>query len=1218
MCRLNRVGQDTVKAALLLLTLLGIGWPAFAAPVGTPTLVNATEDDPPGSIDLTTVFSGGVAPESFSIVSNSDPSIVSASIGGNTLTLTYVPDASGTAIVTVQDTDSNVPADTATADITVNIAAVNDAPTADSQSVSASEDASLGITLTGSDPDGDGLSYTVGTPTSGTLTGTAPNLTYTPNANFNGSDSFTFTVNDGSVDSAAATVSVTVNAVNDPPFVAAIPAPTVVAEDSGTATVNLAGMFGDPDIATNGDTLTLSIVGTSNGALFAPAPSLSGATLSLPLAANQNGASTVTIRAQDAAGATVTGNVSVTVTPVNDAPTLTTPIPDQNMSEDSPPLVLALNTYFADLDIATNADTLTYSVTSNDNAAIVTTSITGQNLTLTVAPNANGVANISVQASDAAGATVSDSFKVTIDSVNDVPVAADDTAVMNEDGAPLDIDVLANDTHGDDPTTVVSAGATVTIGGVDYPNSSESTPTTIVDATGTNVTLPNGSLVINGNIVTYTPKQNFNGTDHFTYTIQDADGETATATVTITVNPVNDAPVQASTVSYTMLQASVLDILAQGGIASHGWDADSDTITVIQDTAPASLGMGYPGTTLGVSPDGAFLYTPDVNFVGTDTFVIRLYDGVVASAPVTVTVNVTAAPPPPPPPPPGEVEFDFNLAKVPLEDAVSSEANVLVIMDDSGSMDWALMTDGAEGEFWLTNAGIKDKKVGTATTDYQYMVPLSTNVYGNQHVMPTEEALNADPAFATNNYGAWRAWNAQYNTVYYNPAVQYKPWVGLNRNNVDFPNVSATAAPLDPYDAVVQTIDLTTPITYISNNVPIVKGNSGSRKNLSNNNVYLPRYYTTTATGRPAWNDPHTLVEIRNNGTTYAGGPNRSDCAVDDGDPATCTYAQEIQNFANWFSYYRSREYTAKAALGRTVADVSNIRLGYVVLNDANERLQVASMNSSYRVGNKKAMMNQIYKIDSNERHAVARGAGQGRQILRMPQGRLIWQFDESITGQCDLSGVAVARRSMSEQLRAAVLGRHLERVVLDGQPRCGEQQRRQRRPRHAVRWRQVRRQHRGYARGRRDVLLRARPAAGTRGRRADDRTRHAGCADERVQQQRRADASAHEDVHGRSRSRRSDRQVDDPGRLHDGVRMGRSIQRRPRESGRHAARRRERPRRLPEGERSSDAVAGTAERIPGIHERLGVGQRGCVQLDGAARADGGVPRFLQPEIQLG
>ncbi len=95
---------------------------------------------------------------------------------------------------------------------------------------------------------------------------------------------------------------------------------------------------------------------------------------------------------------------------------------------------------------------------------------------------------------------------------------------------------------------------------------------------------------------------------------------------------------------------------------------------------------------------------------------------------------------------------------------------------------------------------------------------------------------------------------------------------------------------------------------------------------------------------------------------TYPGGPNRTTARI----RCTCTYAEEIQNFANWFTYYRSREYTAKAALGRTVSDVTNVRLAYVVLNDSNERTPIASMNASYRVGNKKAMMNQIYKVDSN------------------------------------------------------------------------------------------------------------------------------------------------------------------------------------------------------------------------------------------------------------
>jgi hypothetical protein len=77
-------------------------------------------------------------------------------------------------------------------------------------------------------------------------------------------------------------------------------------------------------------------------------------------------------------------------------------------------------------------------------------------------------------------------------------------------------------THGDDPTTVVSAGATITIGGIAYPDSSESTPTTVLDQTGTDVTLPNGRYQRRHR--EYAPKA-INGTDHFHYTIQDADGD---------------------------------------------------------------------------------------------------------------------------------------------------------------------------------------------------------------------------------------------------------------------------------------------------------------------------------------------------------------------------------------------------------------------------------------------------------------------------------------------------------------------------------------------------------------------------------------------------------------------------------------------------------------------------------------------------------------------
>lgn len=94
----------------------------------------------------------------------------------------------------------------------------NDTPVADAQSVTTNEDTAAAITLTGSDIDGDTLTFiVVSGPANGSLSGAAPNLTYTPSADFNGSDSFTFKVNDGSIDSSLVTVSTAVTAVNDAP-----------------------------------------------------------------------------------------------------------------------------------------------------------------------------------------------------------------------------------------------------------------------------------------------------------------------------------------------------------------------------------------------------------------------------------------------------------------------------------------------------------------------------------------------------------------------------------------------------------------------------------------------------------------------------------------------------------------------------------------------------------------------------------------------------------------------------------------------------------------------------------------------------------------------------------------------------------------------------------------------------------------------------------------
>jgi len=103
--------------------------------------------------------------------------------------------------------------------VSITVNPVEDIPVADDRSVTTSEDTAAAITLTGSDADGDSMTFSVVTnPANGTLSGTAPDLTYTPGADFNGTDSFTYRARDGKADSLNATVSITVNAVNDAPL----------------------------------------------------------------------------------------------------------------------------------------------------------------------------------------------------------------------------------------------------------------------------------------------------------------------------------------------------------------------------------------------------------------------------------------------------------------------------------------------------------------------------------------------------------------------------------------------------------------------------------------------------------------------------------------------------------------------------------------------------------------------------------------------------------------------------------------------------------------------------------------------------------------------------------------------------------------------------------------------------------------------------------------
>lgn len=218
----------------------------------------------------------------------------------HTLTATVTPDTSTWGGATESSTSNN--------SATLSVAIVNNAPTADPQSKTTNEDTAVAITLTGSDPDSDPLTFQVATgPSHGSLSGTAPNLTYTPAANYNGPDSFTFTVNDGSGPSAPATVDITVNAVNDAPSFTKGANQSVLTSAGAQTVNNWATNISRGPADESGQALNFIIASNSNAAIFSAAPAISPTGTLTYTPSGTSGTSTIGVQLHDDGGTANSG-----------------------------------------------------------------------------------------------------------------------------------------------------------------------------------------------------------------------------------------------------------------------------------------------------------------------------------------------------------------------------------------------------------------------------------------------------------------------------------------------------------------------------------------------------------------------------------------------------------------------------------------------------------------------------------------------------------------------------------------------------------------------------------------------------------------------------------------------------------------------------------------------------------------------------------------------
>ena len=356
-------------------------------------------------------------------------------------------------------------------------------------SATTQEDSPVTIAVLDNDSDIDGNPLTVSSVTqgnNGAVTIANGAVTYTPSANFNGTDSFTYTVADGQGGTDTATVNVTVQGVNDPP---------VATDDSATtqedSPVTIAVLDNDSDI--DGNPLTVSSVTQGNNGAVTIA---NGAVTYTP-SANFNGTDSFTYTVADGQGGTDTASVSVSVSAVNDPPVAAND--SATTSEDTP---VTINV----LDNDTDPEGTGLQVTSIDNVVNGTATIdTSGNVLFTPTPGYFGTGSFNYTISDGQLFDIG-TVSVAIASVNDLPMAVADLAFVTQ-GSSVNVNVLLNDSDPDgDSLTIVSVGDPA-----------------------------EGSATTNGNTVLYTPSSTFYGVDTFGYTVSDGNGGVASAVASVIV-----------------------------------------------------------------------------------------------------------------------------------------------------------------------------------------------------------------------------------------------------------------------------------------------------------------------------------------------------------------------------------------------------------------------------------------------------------------------------------------------------------------------------------------------------------------------------------------------------------------------------------------------------------------------------------------------------------
>ncbi|ESQ91768.1 hypothetical protein ABAC460_05360 [Asticcacaulis sp. AC460] len=606
-----------------LAATLGVSFAAVNdAPSGTPngTVADGTEDTAQTILAATLL-------EGFSDVEGQSLSVSAISINHGALAVTtggwiYTPDANYNGPVTVTFTVSDGNGGTLSGQTrTFILGAVNDAPSATTATFSVSEDGALNGNLSGSDIEGSGLSYALsGGPSHGTLNlNSDGTFTYTPDEDYHGSDSFAFVVNDGTVDSAPATVNLTVTPINDAPSGTLTGTVADGIEDNSQTILAATLLEGLSDV--DGDDLTVTAISVEHGTLTA----IDGGWTITP-DENYNGDVTLTYTVSDGT-ADVTGLTrTFTLAAVNDAPAFSGELSLPDVAEGATPYVAIDDLLSVVSDVDSDLSITVISVTDGSGNVIGTATGSGGVLSAPLAgydieladANYNGDVVLVYTVSDGEH-SVEATARYTVTPVNDAPSGTLTGTVAD----------------GTEDTSQTILAATLLDGLSDVDGD---------DLTVTAISVDHGTLTAIDGGWTFTPDENYNGDVTLTYTVSDGTADVTGLTRTFTLAAVNDAPAFSGELSLPDVAEGAMPYVAIDDLLSVVSDVDSDlSITVIAVTDGSGNVIGRAtgsGGVLSAPLAGYDIELNDADYNGDVALVYTVSDGehsVEATARYTVT-----------------------------------------------------------------------------------------------------------------------------------------------------------------------------------------------------------------------------------------------------------------------------------------------------------------------------------------------------------------------------------------------------------------------------------------------------------------------------------------------------------------------------------------------------------------------------------------------------